>query len=131
MRQLLDADEVAICRQNRSKGHRLAPCGKEATASQHACELEENFSLIAVVGDVADVIRQEVTVGARHRFSPGVEARIPGSKWPRQAPGEALYFRSHVTESKRCRGPTPQLLPDLDMLAMKGLGVDPMSCAMT
>jgi hypothetical protein len=34
------------------------------------CELEEKFSLMVAVGDVPDVIRQEVAVGARHRFSP-------------------------------------------------------------
>jgi len=32
-------------------------------------ELEEKFSLMAAVGDVPDVIRREVTAGARHRLS--------------------------------------------------------------
>lgn len=97
-RQLLGADEVAICRQNRSKrakGHRLAAYAKEGTASRDARKLEKNFSPIVAVGGVQDVIRQEVTVGARHRLSP---ASV--HSWLKMAPlsaWEGPALRSYVT----------------------------------
>jgi hypothetical protein len=46
--------------------------------SSVSCKLEKKSLLVAAMGDVPDLTRQEMTIGARHRFS--LKACIPNSK---------------------------------------------------
>ena len=60
-------------------------------AAAIACEFEQGFLLVATVGEMPDVIRQKMAVGARHDFPP-LRACILLQKSCLQASGSPPHY---------------------------------------